>query len=256
MKSEIIKQAFKLGNSAGVLLPKEWNNKKVKIQLIEKSIEENILEMLIENKLLSNIIGIYLCGSYARGDEEADSDIDILIITDNVNKQIKKGIYDLVFISKDKFIANFQKSLYLASLLNESKSILNNDFIKEYKKIIPELAIKKNINEIKLIIKINEESIAMDKQLNKKVSDETLYSIILRIRELYLMSCLIHRKQYNKQEFLNSIKSLIGSIEPYQSYLRIKNDNVSKEVISVDDARKLIEYSKKLIKNFAHDKKS
>ena len=40
MKYEIIKQAFKLGNSAGVLLPIEWKDRKVAIKLVDKSITE------------------------------------------------------------------------------------------------------------------------------------------------------------------------------------------------------------------------
>ena len=87
MKSEIIKQAFKLGNSAGVLLPIDWKNKKVKVQLIDKSINQDILEILEEKDLLKNVIGIFLAGSYAREEATESSDIDVLVITDTINKK-------------------------------------------------------------------------------------------------------------------------------------------------------------------------
>src|SRR3989344_4149417 len=125
MKNEIIKQAFKLGNSAGVLLPREWNGRKVIVKLIDKSITEEVLEMLEKKDLLGNVIGISLVGSYAREEETELSDIDILIITDSVNKQIKIGKYELFIVSKERFDKSFVKSLYLASLVNEARAILN-----------------------------------------------------------------------------------------------------------------------------------
>jgi len=129
MESEIIKQAFKLGNSAGVLLPVEWRDKKVAIKLIDKSITQELLEILDEKNLLKNTIGIFLAGSYARGEEEPDSDIDVLIVTDAINKNTKTGKYEITFISKDRFEKLFPESLYLASLIYESKAILNDEHL-------------------------------------------------------------------------------------------------------------------------------
>ena len=44
---------------------------------------------------LSDVIGIYLTGSYARGEEDEESDIDVLVITENVDREmINKGIYN------------------------------------------------------------------------------------------------------------------------------------------------------------------
>ena len=103
MKHEVIKQAFKLGNSAGVLLPVEWNGKKVSIKLIDKSISQEIFEILEEKNILKNTIGIFLAGSYARGEETEKSDIDILIITDTLDMQIKTGKYEIILVSKSKF---------------------------------------------------------------------------------------------------------------------------------------------------------
>src|SRR3989344_4240761 len=95
MEYEIIKQTFKLGNSGGVLLPIEWKGKKVAIKLIEKSITKEIIEILDERDLLKNTIGIFLAGSYARGEETELSDIDILIVTDDIDRQVKIGKYEI-----------------------------------------------------------------------------------------------------------------------------------------------------------------
>src|SRR3989304_957447 len=101
MQNEIIKQAFKLGNSAGVILPIEWKDKKVVIKLIDKSIQQEIIEILDERDLLKN--------------------------------KIEKAII---------------KNLYLVSLINEAKVILNNDFLKYYKDKTSKILIKKHLDEI------------------------------------------------------------------------------------------------------------
>lgn len=256
MKSEIIKQTFRLGNSAGVLLPIDWKDKKVKIQLIDKSITQDILEILEEKDLLKNVIGIFLAGSYARGEETESSDVDILIITDSIDKQVKIREYEIIMISKEKFEKNIKRSLYLASLINESKTILNNDFIKDYKTKILDLPIKKHLEDIKSMMKINEDFIDIDEQMKKNTSDETIYSIILRLRELYLIGCLKDNKKSFNKEFIELIKNISGSTEAYESYLRIKNDKPPKKGIKTDSAKKLIFYIKSKIKILEHGKKS
>ena len=252
MKSELIKQTFKLGNSAGVLLPIEWKDKKVKIQLIDKFITQDVLQILDEKDLLKNVIGIFLAGSYARGEETESSDVDVLVVTDNIDKQIKVREYEIFLISKEKLEKNIKTSLYLASLVNESKTILNNDFLKNYKGKILEIPLKKPIEEIKSIIKINEISINLDEEMKKNVLDETLYSIVLRLRELYLIECLKNNKNPLNCKFVELIKKLTGSEESYNSYLRIKNDLKPKQIISIREARTLIEYMKVKVKDLEY----
>jgi predicted nucleotidyltransferase len=254
MENEIIKHAFRLGNSAGVLLPISWKDKKVKIQLINKSISQGILEIMEEKDLLKNVIGIFLAGSYAREEETESSDIDILIITDSINKQIKTRGYEIMMISKERFEKNLKKNLYLASMINESKTILNNDFIKNYKNKISNFPVKEYLEEIKSMMKINEKLIKIDEQMKTKTLDGTMYSIILRLRELYLIECLKINKKPSNKEFIALIRKISGSTEAYDSYLRIKNDKPSKK-IETAIAKKLVFYIKDNIKLLEKGKK-
>ena len=254
MQNEIIKQAFKLGNSAGVLLPIAWKDKKVAIKLIDKSISQEIFEILEEKNLLKKVIGIFLAGSYARGEETESSDIDILVVTDSINKQIKKGKYEIILISKDKFKKAIIKSLYLASLISEAKAILNEDFLNYWKNKAPDISIKKHLDEIKSITRINERMIEIDEELEENVLDETLYSVVLRLRELYLIECLKNAKKPTNKEFIDLIRK-IGSEESYNAYLRIKNNLKSKKVISAKEAGALIDEIKKRVANLEHGKK-
>ncbi|MDP2925188.1 MAG: nucleotidyltransferase domain-containing protein [Nanoarchaeota archaeon] len=254
MPTELIKQAFRLGNSAGVILPKEWENKKVRVQLIEKSITQDIFEILEEKNLLSDVIGIYLTGSYARDEETPKSDIDVLIITNNTDKLVKYKDYEITAISKQSFEKNIQKSPFLLSQIKESKTILNNDLIEKYKKLLPNFTLNKYLEEIKSVAKINEDSVYFSEEYNEKVLDGTAYSIILRLRELYLIDCLLKNKKCSKKEFLTLIKISENS-EYYEAYLRVKNDKPSKDNLSVEEGKRLLSLTKKLIKDLKDGKK-
>jgi len=255
MESEIIKKTFKLGNSAGVLLPMDWRDRKVKIKLIDTSINLEIIEILEEKDMLKNTLGIYLAGSYARGEETTSSDIDILVITDKLNKQIKIGNFEIICVSKEKFEKSFKTNLYLVSLVNESKTILNDDLIKNYKIKAKEISIKKNLEDIKSITKINEKSIEIDIEMKKKVSDETLYSLVLRFRELYLIDCIKNSKSPSNGQFIHLIEK-IATKESYNAYLRIKKDLKSKEIIPPEEAMSLIKEIKKRVKRIENAKKN
>ena len=60
MEQELIKSVVKVGNSAGVILPKEWLNATAKIKLVRKPVDlkKEILELLGQH--LENICGIFL----------------------------------------------------------------------------------------------------------------------------------------------------------------------------------------------------
>ena len=187
--------------------------------------------------------------------EEKYTKLDFLnLVSDNVNKQIKIGKYEIIFISKDKFEKSVTKNLYLASLVNEAKAILNNDLLNHYKGKIKRISIRNHIDEIKSITKINEKFVDIDEELMEKVSDETLYSIVLRLREIYLIECLKRKKNPTNKEFLNLIKKT-ASEESYNAYLRIKNDLKSKKVIPIKEARALIGEIKKRLRDLEHGKK-
>jgi predicted nucleotidyltransferase len=253
----VIKKTRAVGTSAGVLLPRSWLNKQVVVTLSVISKEEiasDVLKILADKNFLKNTMGIFLAGSYARGEETGSSDIDLLIITDSINKQIKIDRYEIILVSKSRLDKLIKNSIYLASLINEAKPILNSDILNFYKEKLKNLSIKKPLSEIKSMMKINEKMIDLDEELGEKVSDETLYSLVLRLRELYLMDVLINKKTPSNKVFLNLIKG-ISSEDSYEAYLRIKNSSNSKMVVSVDEAKSLVNEIKKRLKNLEHDKK-
>ena len=75
-----VKKIVKVGNSAGVVLPREWYGGEARVELIKRpmNIQEDVLKILRPH--LPNILGIYIVGSYARGEQTSESDVDILVI--------------------------------------------------------------------------------------------------------------------------------------------------------------------------------
>ncbi len=242
----ITKKTREVGTSSGVLLPRKWLNKEVIVTLLEKSqkrIAKDVLEILFKKNLNEEIKGIYLVGSYARDEQDANSDIDVLVITQNTSKLINHENYEILLIPEKNFKKNLPNNLNYLSMLKEAESLVNKGLIKKYssKKYSPNF--KRNLEEIKNIMDINKESVEIYGELNKNVSDGVIYSIILRLRELYLIKCLISNKKYYKKKFMQSVNK-----KTYDAYLRIKRNEKEKNVVSVDEAKKLLSLYKEWLK--------
>lgn len=243
---EIIKKSIKFGNSAGVILPKSWQDKKVRVELIEDSLSKRIFEIINEEDLLSEVVGIYLVGSYAREEETLESDIDFLVLTGKTNKELRRGKYEILFISKDKLEKNLEKSLYLYSMIREAKPILNEDLISQYKKRNIKLPVMKIVKNVESVLKMNREILEISKERKEKVNDGTAYSIVLRLKELFLLESFLNEKDYSNSKLLKVIESE-GSKKVYMAYSRIKNGEKQKRVLNPVNLLNLIRYSEKMI---------
>jgi len=238
---ELIKQITKAGNSSNVLLPREWLGGIARVELIEKPIDivEDTIRIL--KPYLKDILGIYLVGSYARNEETKKSDIDILVITKKLNQKIKNGKYEIILISKDNLDKAMKENIMpLLPMIKEAKPILNEGLINEYKEIKPNKENLKWIIEItKSSKKLNEQAIKLSKELKENISDGIIYSIILGLRSIYTINCLKDNKIPTKKGLMNLLNKITNSEEPYNAYLRSKEDKSDKKVISPEIAEKL-----------------
>ena len=96
IEEQIRKKVVSFGNGSIVYTPKSWIGKEVIITLPKESLKEEIFKVL--ELFLEGIQGIYLYGSHARNEEECDSDIDILVVSDK-KFRIRKGKYDINIIT-------------------------------------------------------------------------------------------------------------------------------------------------------------
>jgi len=253
METQLIKPIVKIGNSAGVVLPKAWLNNKVKVELIEESIEDitqKTIQILTEKNLLKETIGIYLTGSYARNEQTNDSDIDLLIITNNENDRIILGKYDLLLVSEKVLKENLKTNIMpLLPMITEAKPIINKELIEKYKKTsLTWKNLKWHIETTKSAIKMAKEDISLSKQLlEKNASSAVSYSTTLRIRGLYIINCLRENKLWDKKRLIKLIEKISGSDKAYKGYLQTKNKNSKKRlnILPMNEAERLVEYIRK-----------
>ncbi len=242
----IVKQTREVGTSAGVLLPRSWLNKQVVVTLYKPSLEKiskDIFEIIFKHNLNEEAIGIYLFGSYSRGDFDFHSDIDILIITKNTNKLINYNNYEIILVSEDSFAKNSPKNLTYLSILREIKVIFNKNLIEKYQKKEHEFNTKSIISEIKGILKINKDTMKICEENNLNIPDGVIYSIVLRLRELYLIKCLFSKKTYYKRDFLKFIDEKI-----HLAYLRVKREEKELNNILPNELVNIINLSEKWLK--------
>jgi len=245
-----IKKAIKAGNSSAVILPRTWLNKEVRIELVEKTPEiivQDVIEILKKHIPLIPIIGIYLVGSYARGEEDETSDIDILVITDNYDKEmISEGIYNILVVSYQLLFQKLNKNLFpVGQMLKEAKPLLNSDYIKNIEIKVTKQNVKWYIDTTKEKLEIIKEYIDYARSKNKNLGDRIAYTLILRIRTLEIIKRLIQNKNYSKKEFVRLIKKISGSANAYDGYLAFKNKLKEGNRLKINESEKLHEYLKK-----------
>lgn len=254
---EIVKSVSRWGNSAGVLLPREWLGNQVKVVLIERTLEikKEILNIL--EPYLEDILGIYLVGSYARGEQEEKSDIDVIAISKNTKKNIKSGKYDISIVTLESVKGTLEKHpILILPRLNESKVILNPSLLEDLKEIrVKKSSFKEFIEDTKRIVKIDKGFLDLDKEQGFEYLDSIsiIYSSILRLRGIFLARKLIENEKYKKGDFLKWLGKIIDKKELgkiYRVYEDIRDDKKVKEKVKIKTAEKLIDFLKKEVRKW------
>jgi len=258
METKIIRPIIQVGNSSGVILPKEWLNQRAEVHLITNN-PMNILSdtlNILNGKVKTNeIMGIYVAGSHARKENRLDSDIDIIVITMNIDMTIKKGRYEISVVSKKK-LDNYLKEniIHYVPMIAEAKPLLNEYLIKKFLENIK--ITKKNvewyINTTKVSVKENEDLIEISKKLKEiKIGDAVAYSLVLRIRGFYILDCLKDKKLWNNHNFVKMIKKISGSDVAYKRYIYLKKDNNQlKDLLPLEEGEKLLSYLKDKLEHY------
>lgn len=237
-QEQIRKQVIPFGNGSIVYTPKAWIGREVIITLPKLSLKEEILELL--NPYFEKIQGIYLYGSYARNEQDKHADIDILVIVDEKFSLKRKG-FEISITTKAGFIKSMQRNPFLIIAIKEAKPLFNKSLLEELKSSIPKHIDKSFILETtKSIIKINKEFIALEKENFQ--NNACIYSLMLRLREQYLLKCIEGNIMYNKKRFKQWLKEK-GIKRPnilYSIYQSARNNQPIKNFIKKEEAEKLL----------------
>ena len=126
-KGEFVKKAIKVGNSAGVLLPKDLLGSEVKIIVLNKplNIKKDALKIL-EN-YFENILGIYIINI-------SKDLIEILAISDNLKEIIQTGKYKISIVPLNMIKKDIKINPRLKVKLNQARTILNKALLFDLKK--------------------------------------------------------------------------------------------------------------------------
>ena len=229
----ITRMVQEIGNGGHVYLPKGMIGHKVIVSLAEKSIEEIEEEALsILKPYLEHIQGIYLYGSYARGEQTPGSDIDVLVITDGKIKLKRKvNEYEIVSLSLKQIESTISyAAVLIVPILKEAKPILNQGLIEKYKY---EKLTKKNT---RWYIETTESSLklAEDWIREKDISSipNLVYPLIMRLRGLHLIESLIHNKRYYNKEVTDYMIKKGISLEKAKQLNKIYREHRDNKAIS------------------------
>ncbi len=246
-QEQIVRRAKVFGNGAHVFVPKEWAGEEIIVlRPIKKDVRERAFNVL--NDYFDKIIGVYLYGSYARGENKADSDVDLLVITSEKIKIKEKGFSILCIEEKDIEESVKLEPLLMYSILSEAKSIINEALLERLK---TEYRAKKSdfaefISSTKKFIKINKEFLDSEKDY---ASEAVIYSLVLRLRGVFIIKKLIKGEKYSHKEFKHWIKSnvKIDFDLIYELYRKSKMEMKIKEKVKKKDALLLIEFLREQI---------
>jgi len=140
----------------------------------ENDVRKNFLKFLRRVSKLTHIISIYLFGSIVRGDYNSDSDIDVLIITENsYQKEIRKAVFSRDYYQLDKQVINYYSGGLQLLILDINT--LENSFATLPSKLLIEgkLVFGKPIHMIIEIEKLN---------LNNKPNPKLLFEELRKIK--------------------------------------------------------------------------
>jgi|SRR3989344_6433572 len=122
------RRAIKVGNSAGVLLPKSLFGAEVKVTLIHppRNIKKDTTNLL--SPILEHIVGIYFI-------EEKENKVEILAISTKLNKHLERGHYSIDIVPLEHLKKSIKQNPEVKEKIKKAKTILNAILLAELKKL-------------------------------------------------------------------------------------------------------------------------
>lgn len=254
----LVKQAVAIGNGAAVYVPREYVGKEVVVTLPEgiTEIKSRVLTALIE--CMPNIVGVYVYGSFARNEQELDSDVDILVVTKEKDRRIKEvlsGMDARVVPLNAAMKAIREYPVLIVPILREAVALLNPVLLEELKSKTLNIArLRWSLEEAKRTVRIIETFMGLDKA---EVSATHLYSLLMRARVCVLIECLLKNKAYTTEKLKNTLfqhgftKETVGQWLALYREVRYNRD-VSASA-SREEIQALIVFLKKKLNQINHE---
>ncbi len=247
IREQLVKPVMKSGNGGAVWVPRDWLGQEVIVILPERS-QVNLNQRILQNlgSHLKDVVGVYLYGSYARQEQTSKSDIDVLVVTKEKTFQINEQGLEFTVLPLERLKNAIRKNpeMYY-TMIKESQAIINISLLEELQKIKPDKeAFAGYIKQTKEHLKSNKQLLALDKQDgNMLKSDAVIYSVMLRLRGVFIIQCILYKKIFSKLAFRRWLESKgIGRKEfqeLYQGFSEVRDDKRLRQKISIELAGKL-----------------
>ncbi len=200
----ITKTVKRYGNSGGVYLPADWIGGTARVELVEEPADprKDLVKMP-----LNHIISVIAYGSYARGEMTPDSDIDLIVVVDDISKakistELKKK-YDLQVRTPERIKNSMLRDpIFHKSIKDGSVALINPEFLESLKNNV-----KPEINGINTCIDLAESAIGIARTIAENSDDPTgmLYSVVLHMKEMLILECLFSSQKYSTRLLMDEI---------------------------------------------------
>lgn len=233
----LIKEARLSGNSASVYVPKGWAEKKVLIRLL--SPKEMILDVIEPH--MSNIIGAYLYGSYARGEETPSSDIDALVITNHsIDLAYDKPLDMIILTPREIKTILDEDPIQLWPIIQECEPIINESYLEKLK------STEVNPRKYLPLVRETKEKLQKYKRMierGEKVGP-VIYSMMLRLRAIYLARLMMSGGRYSNDNFRRYVVSQGIEGDSYDNLSVVyhcvrDNEDAPREILTIDEILEL-----------------
>ena len=163
---------------------------------------------------------------------------------------IAEGMYNLFIISSDLLQQKLNQDLFpIGQMIKEARPLLNSNYLSSLK-------VKITKRNIRWYLETTEEKLKMLKQIidwarhgNKNyLGARIAYTLILRIRTLYIINNFIKNENYSKIDFIRLIKTISKGTNAYRGYLTFKNNLEERQDITLEETERLYNYLKNQLK--------
>ncbi|MFH1256803.1 MAG: DUF2080 family transposase-associated protein [Candidatus Diapherotrites archaeon] len=252
VEEEVVKPVVKFGNGSVVFTPKRWIGRKVTVILPEEVVDVKADVLKALEPFSERVQGVYLFGSYARGEETRESDVDVLVFSSAKLGLKKSGKLDFFVSSKEKFGQELKKdnSLFLEQVVSEAKPLFNGALLDELRKVRVKPDLGGFLNETLGAFKSVESLLSNERKAGRKAlsGNASIYSLVLRLRSLNRIQLFLKGKQFTSKGFNSMLEShgfsrqeIAGFTETYRAE---RDERKAKESVSLEEAERLFEAAK------------
>jgi len=248
IREQLVKPVVKSGNGGAVWVPKDWLGQEVIVILPERpriSLKQKILKKL--EPCLQDVLGVYIYGSYAREEQTPQSDVDILVITQEKTFQLKERGLEFTILPLERLKNAIKKSPEMFyTMVQEAQTIINAPLLKELQNIQPDKkAFSQYILQTKEHLKSSKQLLELDKQeSNILESYSVIYSTILRLRGVFIIECILGKEKFSSLSFRKWLnKKSINKAEfqkAYEIFRAVRGNKKPRQKIPIELAEKFI----------------